>query len=136
MRGVDIHKTDLRTRYVNYEFVVMYFCIINDTTDMIDLMNRVFRKYLESFVIVFIDDNFVYSKSEDYHMGHLRIVFQLLKDHKLFAKLRNCKVWLRLVDFLVHIVSSVGIEVDPKKTEAVKICPRSLCLVNFQRFWA
>ena len=70
MRGVDIHKTDFRTRYGNYGFVFMSFGIINATTYIIDLMNRVLRNYLESSVIVFIDNNLVYSKSDDYHMSH------------------------------------------------------------------
>ena len=86
-------------------------------------------------MIVLIDDNLVYSKCEENHMSHLRIVLQLLKNHKLFSKFRNCKVWLRLVAFLVHIVSSLVIEVDPKKTKAVKNWPRPLNPIDFQRFW-
>ena len=82
----------------------MSFGIFNATTDIIDLMYRVFKYYLDSFVIVIIDDNLVYSKSDDYHMSDLRIVLQLLKDDKLFAKFSKCKVLLILVAILVHIV--------------------------------
>ena len=83
-------------------------------------MNLVFRNFLDSFVIVFIDDILIYSKSEDDHMNHLRIVLQVLKDHQLYAKFSKCEFWLRSVAFLGHIVSSEGIEVDPKKIDAVK----------------
>ena len=87
-------------------------------------MNRVFQKYLDSFVIVFIDDILVYSKNENDHMGHLRVVLQNLKRHQLYAKYSKCEFWLRSVTFLGHIISSEGVEVDLRKTEAVKNCPR------------
>ena len=83
-------------------------------------MNKVFRRYLYSFVIVFIDDILVYSKNEGDQMDYLRVVLQVLKENQLFAKYRKCKFWLRLVSFLYHIISSEGFEVDPRKTEAVK----------------
>ena len=77
-------------------------------------------------MIVFIDEFLVYSKNEGEHMGHLRVVLQVLKEHQLFTKYNKCDFWLRSVAFLGHIISSEGIEVDPKKTEVVKYCPRPL----------
>ena len=85
-----------------------------------DLMNRVFRPYLDMFVIVLIDDILVYSRSEDEHSDHLRTVLQTLRDHKFFAKLSKCEFWLRLVAFMGHIISSEGIRVDPQKIEAFR----------------
>ncbi|KAH0784257.1 hypothetical protein KY290_003855 [Solanum tuberosum] len=110
VRGVDILKMAFRTRYSHYEFLVMAFGLTNAPAAFMDLMNRVFRHYLDMFVIVFIDDILIYSRSEGEHMDHLRIVLQVLKDHQLYAKFSKCEFWLRSVAFLVHIVSSKGIE--------------------------
>ena len=76
------------------------------------------------FVIVFIDDILVYSNSERYHVDHLRIILQTLRDHQLFAKFNNCKFWLRSMAFLGHIISGDGIRVDPQKTGAVRHWPK------------
>ncbi|KAH0661557.1 hypothetical protein KY284_026488 [Solanum tuberosum] len=126
VRGVDVPKTAFRTRYGHFEFLVMSFGLTNALVAFMDLMNRVFRNFLDSFIIVFIDDILIYSKSEDDHMNHLRIVLQALKDHQLYDKFSKCEFWLRSVAFLGHIISSEGIEVDPQKTDAVKKWPRPL----------
>ncbi|KAH0773630.1 hypothetical protein KY290_010767 [Solanum tuberosum] len=114
VRGVDIPKTAFRTRYGLYEFLVMSFGLTNVLEVFMDLMNRVFRHYLDMFVIVFIDDILIYSRSENEHMDHLWIVLQVFKDHQLYTKFSKCEFWLRSVAFLGHIVSRKGIEVDPK----------------------
>ena len=80
-RGKDIPKMAFRTRYGHYEFLVMSFGLTNAPTTFMDLMNRVFQNYLDSFVIIFIDNILVYSKNEEEHMGHLRVVLQTLKEH-------------------------------------------------------
>ena len=98
----------------------MSFGLTNAPAAFMDLMNRVLRSYLDIFVIVFIDDILVYSRSEDEHSDHLRTVLQTLRDHKLFAKFSKCEFWLRLVAFLGHIISSEGIRVDPQKTATVR----------------
>ena len=90
VRGEDIPKTTFWTRYGHYEFLVMSFGLTNAPTTFMDLMNRVFQNYLDSFVIVFIDDILVYSKNDDDHMDHLRIVLQTLKEHQLYAKHSKC----------------------------------------------
>nr|XP_043615896.1 uncharacterized protein LOC122587795 [Erigeron canadensis] len=76
--------------------------------------------YLDKFVIVFIDDILIYSRSKDEHEKHLRIILQLLRDEKLYAKFSKCEFWLRQVQFLGHIVNKEGIHVDPAKIEAIK----------------
>ncbi|GKC29447.1 putative reverse transcriptase domain-containing protein [Tanacetum coccineum] len=85
-----------------------------------DLMNRVCKPYLNKFVIVLIDDILVYSKSKEDHGVHLKLVMELLKKEKLFAKFSKYEFWLQEVHFLGHVVNSNGIHVDPSKIEAVK----------------
>ena len=99
-----------------------------------DLMNRVFQNYLDSFVIVFIDYILVYYKSENEHMGYSRVVLQVLKEHKIFSKYSKCEFWLRSIAFLGHIMSSEGIEVDQKKIEVVRNWPRPLAPIDFRSF--
>ncbi|KAL0537610.1 hypothetical protein IC582_026593 [Cucumis melo] len=82
----DVPKTAFRSRYGHYEFIVMSFGLTNAPTVFMDLMNRVFREFLDTFVIVFIDDILIYSKTEAEHEEHLRIVLQTLRDNKLYAK--------------------------------------------------
>ncbi|GJW25751.1 putative reverse transcriptase domain-containing protein [Tanacetum coccineum] len=85
-----------------------------------DLMNKVCRPYLDKFVIVFIDDILIYSKIREEHVEHLRLVLELLKKEKLYAKFFECELWLREVQFLGHVINGNGIHVDPSKIEAVK----------------
>lgn len=89
-----------------------------------DLMNCVFRPFLDLFVIVFIDDILVYSSSEAEHADHLRTVLRVLQKGKLYAKFSKCEFWLNSVAFLGHIISSKGIWVDTQKIEVVKTWPR------------
>ena len=84
-----------------------------------DVMNRVFRPYLDQFMVVFIDDILVYSKNEEEHEQHLRIVLQTLREKHLYVKLSKCDLWLKEVFFLGHIVSAEGIKVDPAKIEVI-----------------
>ena len=115
IKEVDVPKTALRTRYGDYEFLVMPFGFTNAPAAFMDLMNR----FLDQFVVVFIDDILVYFKDAHNHEHHLRIVFQILRENQLFAKLSKCDFWLKEVSFLGHIVSAEGIRVDPMKIEAV-----------------
>ncbi|GJW60892.1 putative reverse transcriptase domain-containing protein [Tanacetum coccineum] len=116
----DIPKTAFRTRYGHFEFTVMPFGLTNAPTMFMDLMNRVCRPYLDKFVIVFIDDILIYSKTQEEHVEHLRLVLELLKREKLYAKFSKCEFWLREVQFLGHVINGNGIHVDPSKIEAVK----------------
>ena len=104
-----IPKTTFKTRYGRYEFVVMSFGLTNAPAAFMDLMNRVFHPYLDRFVIVFIDDILVYSRSELEHERHLGLVLQTLKQYQLYAKFSKCEFWLGRVGFLRHVVSIDGI---------------------------
>ncbi|KAL4021115.1 hypothetical protein IC575_019905 [Cucumis melo] len=115
----DVPKTAFRSMYGHYEFIVMSFGLTNAPAVFMDLMNRVFREFLDTFVIVFIDDILIYSKTEAEHEEHLRIVLQTLRDNKLYAKFSKCEFWLKQVSFLGHVVSKAGVFVDPAKIEAV-----------------
>ena len=115
----DVPKTTFQTRYDHYEFLVMPFGLTNAPATFMDMMNKVFKDYLDKFVIVFIDDILVYSRSNEEHEEHLRLTLQKLKEKQLYAKFKKCEFWLEKVAFLGHIVSSEGIFVDPAKTEAV-----------------
>ncbi|GJV33683.1 putative reverse transcriptase domain-containing protein [Tanacetum coccineum] len=116
----DIPKTAFRTRYGHFEFTVMPFGLTNAPAVFMDLMNRVCKPYLDKFVIVFIDDILIYSKSKEEHEVHLRLVLELLRKEKLYAKFSKCEFWLQEVHFLGHVVNQNGIHVDPSKIEAVK----------------
>ncbi len=134
IREEDIPKTTFRTRYGHYEFLVMSFGLTNAPAAFMDLMNRVFKDFLDDFVIVFIDDILIYSDSEETHERHLRMVLQRLREHKLYAKFKKCEFWLRQVSFLGHVVSKDGILVDPVKIEAVRDWPRPKSATEVRSF--
>ena len=91
VRETDIPKTTFGTRYGHFEFTVMPFGLTNALAAFMDLMHRVFQPYLDQFVVVFVDDIVIYSQSEWEHEYHLRIVLQLLRDHKLYTKSSKCE---------------------------------------------
>jgi hypothetical protein len=97
----------------------MSFGLTNAPAYFMYLMNKVFMEYLDNFVVVFIDDILIFSKSEEEHDEHLRLVLQKLRENQLYAKLSKCKFWLKEVSFLGHIISEGGISVDPSKVESV-----------------
>ena len=119
IRAEDIPKTAFSTRYGLFEYLVMSFGLTNAPAYFMYLMNSVFMPELDKFVVVFIDDILIYSKSEEDHAEHLRIVLQRLREHKLFAKFSKCEFWLNSVPFLGHVVSAGGISVDPSKVQDV-----------------
>ncbi|GJW78890.1 putative reverse transcriptase domain-containing protein [Tanacetum coccineum] len=120
VRDEDIPKTTFRTRYGHYEFQVMPFGLTNVPTVFMDLMNRMCKPYLDNFVIVFIDDILIYSCNKEEHANHVRIISELLRKEKLYAKFSKCDFWIRMVQFLRHLIDSQGLHVDPAKIEAVK----------------
>ncbi|GJY06990.1 putative reverse transcriptase domain-containing protein [Tanacetum coccineum] len=120
VRDEDIPKTAFKTRYGHYEFQVMPFGLTNAPTIFMDLMNRVCKPYLDKFVIVFIDDILIYSKSKEEHAEHLKLILELLKKEELYAKFSKCEFWLSNVQFLGHVINSKGIHVDPAKIESIK----------------
>ena len=112
----------------------MPFGLTNASTAFMDLMNRVFKPYLDQFVVVFIDDILVYSKSREEHEHHLSIVLQTLKDKQLYAKLKKCGFWLDKVSFLGHVVTKNGISIDPGKVDAVSNWMRPNTVIEIQSF--
>lgn len=120
IKANDVPKMAFQTRYGQYEFLVMSFGLIDAPTTFMNLMNRVFKPFLYKFVIVFIDDILVYSKSLEEHEQHLRIVLQTLRGHQLYTKFSKCEFWLSQVAFLGHVVSKEGFQVDPRKVDAVQ----------------
>ncbi|GJR68028.1 putative reverse transcriptase domain-containing protein [Tanacetum coccineum] len=118
----DIPKTAFRTRYRHFEFTVMPFGLTNTPAVFMDLMNRVCRPYPDKFMIVFIDDILIYSKTREEHELHLGFILELLKKEKLYAKFSKCEFWLQEVQFIKHVINGDGIYVDPSKIEADKLC--------------
>ena len=98
----------------------MSFGLANASAGFMDLMNHVFRPYLDRFVIVFIDDILVYSNSKTEHTQHLTLVLKKLREHRLYAKFSKCQFWLDQVSFLGHVILAQGILVDPHKVAAVE----------------
>ena len=114
-----MQKTAFRSLYGHYEYVVMPFGVTNAPAIFMDYMNRIFRPYLDQFVVVFIDDILIYSESQEEHVEHLRVVLEILREHQLYGKLSKCEFWLEEVQFLGHVISAQGITVDPAKIETV-----------------
>jgi hypothetical protein len=97
----------------------MSFGLTNTSGYFMYLMNKVFMEYLDKFVVVFIDDILVYSRSEEEHEEHLHLALQKLREHRLYAKLSKCEFWIKQVAFLGHVISKGGIYVDPSKVQDV-----------------
>nr|GEU38426.1 putative reverse transcriptase domain-containing protein [Tanacetum cinerariifolium] len=109
VRDEDIQNTAFRTHYGHYEFQVMPFGLENASAVFMDLMNRVCMPFLDKFVIVFIDDIWIYSKNKVEHEGHLKQILMLLKKEELYAKFLKCDFWLSKVQFLGHIIDREGL---------------------------
>ncbi|KAD3336725.1 hypothetical protein E3N88_32244 [Mikania micrantha] len=134
IKDSDVSKSAFRTRYGHYEFLVMPFGLTNAPAVFMDLMNQVFCKFLDKFVIVFINDILIYSKSKEEHESHLRIILETLRQKKLYAKFSKCDFWLRQVSFLGHVVSADGIMMDPTKIEAITKWPRPTSATEVRSF--
>lgn len=98
----------------------MSFGLTNAPAVFMDLMNRMCKPYLDKFVIVFIDDILIYSKSKEEREEHLRLILELLRQEKLYSKFCKCEFWIPKVQFLGHVIDSKGVHVDPAKIEAIK----------------
>jgi hypothetical protein len=113
---------------------VISFWLTNALAYLMYLMNKVFMEYLDKFIMVFINDILVYSRSEEEYEEHLRLVLQKLRDNKLCAKLSKCEFWLKQVAFLGHIISKGGIYVDPSKIQDVLSWNAHMSIDDIQSF--
>jgi len=115
----NVQNTTFKSCYGHYEYVVMPFGVMNAPTIYMEYMNRIFRPYLDQFVVMFIDYILIYTESREEHADHLRVVLEILREHQLYRKLSNCEFWLEEIQFLGHVISAQGIAVDPTKIETV-----------------
>jgi hypothetical protein len=106
VRESDIPKTAFTTCYRLFEYTIMSFGLTNAPTYFMNLINKVFIKFLDKFVVVFIDDILVYSRTKEEHAEHLRLVLGTLREHQLYAKFSKCEFWLKEVGFLGHVIST------------------------------
>lgn len=134
MKGDDVPKMTFRTRYENYDFLVMSCGLSNDLMTFMGCMNWLFQNYLNSIAIVFIYDILVYSTNEVDHRVHLKVVLHVIKKYQIFSKYRKNEFRLTSMSFLGHIISSQGIEVDLNKTKEVKNWPKPLIPINIRSF--
>jgi hypothetical protein len=116
----DIIKTTFRTRYGHYEFTMVPFGLSNAPTAFMHLMNGIFINSLDKFIIVFLNGILIYSKFEEEHDKHLRMVLQVLRTHQLYAKLSKCSFYQRQIHYLGHIISEEGIVMDPEKIKSIE----------------
>jgi hypothetical protein len=115
----NIPKMAFCTRHGLYEYTVMSFGLRNTTAYFMYLMNKVFMEYMDKFVVVFIDGILVFSKMEEKHEKHVRLVLEKLRSNKLYAKFSKCEFWLTKVTFLGHVISARGVSDDPSKVKDV-----------------
>eukprot|EP00253_Pinus_taeda_P013560 PITA_13560 len=123
IRDEDIAKTAFRTRYGHYEFVVLPFGLTNAPATFMCLMNGIFHPYLDQFMLIFIDDILIYSRTIEEHHEHLRIVLQTLREHQLYAKFSKCDFFKEEIQYLGHVITKDGIAVDPEKIKAIMEWP-------------
>jgi hypothetical protein len=115
----DIEKTAFSTRYGHFEFIVMSFGLTNAPAAFMEAMNKMFHEFLDDLVVVFLDDILIYSKTEEEHERHLRLVLDALRKNQFYGKLKKCVFWLSEVAFLGHVINQHGIAVDPKNVVVV-----------------
>jgi hypothetical protein len=119
IRESDIPKTAFRTQYGLYEYTMMSFGLTNAPAYFTYLMNKVFMEYLDKFVVVFIDDIIIFSKTKEEYEKHLRLVLEKLRPNPFYAKFSKCEFWLTEVTFLRHVISAGGVSIDPSKVKDV-----------------
>ena len=130
----DIEKTAFRTRYGHYEWTVLPFGLTNAPSTFMRLMNDAFHPFLDKSVVIYLDDILIYSKTAEEHAQYLEQVLEVLKQHRLFAKLSKCLFAQSKVDFLGHIISDEGIATEPQKIAAIKEWPTPLNVRDVRSF--
>ncbi|EOY00105.1 Uncharacterized protein TCM_009605 [Theobroma cacao] len=136
IRQEDVPKTGFYTKYGHYEFLVMSFGLTNALATFMDMMNWVVKPYLDIWTILwwYSLTTFWYTREVKKDEQHLKIVLQVLRDHRLYTKFSKCKFWLDSVSFLCHVISKEGVMVDPKKIEAVEKWPRLISVMEIRSF--
>ncbi|XP_019151052.1 PREDICTED: uncharacterized protein LOC109147849 [Ipomoea nil] len=134
MREGEEYKTAFKTHQGLYEFRVMPFGLTNAPATFQALMNYVFKPLLRRFVLVFFDDILIYSHELSMHWEHLKAVLELMKEHKLLAKLSKCAFAMREVEYLGHIISELGLHTDPSKLQAVAEWPKPTTIKSLRGF--
>ena len=130
----DIEKTAFRTRYRSFEFLVLPFILTNTPPTFKRFMNAIFHRYLDEFVIIYLDDILIYSKNQHDHLNHIKLVLQLLRDNQLYANKEKCEFGVDQIHFLGHVVTSRGIGTDENKVIAVKNWPISCNRTHVRSF--
>ena len=130
----DVHKTAFRTRYGHYEFLVLPFGLTNAPATFMHLMQSIFGSHLDSFVIVFLDDILIFSKNKADHYRHVKMVLQLLRKNKLYAKASKCEFFKRKISFLGHVVSAGGISMEQDKVKAIQEWPTPTSVTAVRSF--
>lgn len=116
---MDVPKTAFQTHQEHYEFLVMPFGLTNAPATFQSIMNDIFQPYPRKFVLVFFDDILICNSDMDSHVQHLRTVLSILRFHKLHAKLSKCMFVQMNVEYLGHVISSQGVEMDKAKVECM-----------------
>ncbi|CAM8963050.1 unnamed protein product [Rhodiola kirilowii] len=132
--ATDVYKTAFRTHDAHYEFLVMPFGLTNAPSTFQAAMNNLLRPLLRKCVLVFMDDIFVYSRSWEDHMNDLDTVLEMLMQHKYLVKASKCEIVKRRVQYLGHVITEHGMEVDPAKIEAVMSWGLPANLKQLRRF--
>lgn len=130
----DVPKTAFRTRYGHFEFMVLPFGLTNAPATFMHLMHETFRPFLDSFVIVFLDDILIYSKTQEEHHRHVRQVLDVLRKQKLFAKLSKCELFRTEVEFLGHLIGRDGVRMMEDKVKAVQEWPVPTTVTQVRAF--
>lgn len=130
----DRYKTAFVTRYGQYEWNVLPFGLCNAPATFMRGMHDIFRDYLDKFVVIFLDDILIYSKTKEEHQKHLRLVLQRLREHKLYANVDKCKFFRKQVKFLGHVISADGLSVDDSKIQAIQQWPTPKCSTDVKAF--
>ncbi len=130
----DIEKTAFTTRYGHYEYLVMPFGLSNAPATFMTLMNEILRPFLDDFVIVYLDDILIFSKTVEEHDQYLRQVLGKLQAHQLYAKANKCEFFRTEVDFLGHIVGVDGLKMEPSKIKAIQDWPPPTSVTEVRAF--